>query len=163
MGLDISAYEKLEWLRPIPSDWEYEYLTEAALYAVPAFASSCDGMQDGIYRKSGAEYEFRAGSYGGYNEWRRQLARLVDATPEAVWKGASCAAFQELINNADNEGFIGPTTSAKLAKDFAAWQERAEQFASEHHADDGGWFLAKYADWRKAFDIASKGGAVQLH
>jgi hypothetical protein len=162
MGLDITAYEKLEWLREIPEDWDHEE-DETSLYRIEAFAKSCDGLRNGIYRYSGETHGFRAGSYSGYNEWRRQLARLVGTVPEAVWKGAPCAAFGELIHNADNEGFIGPTTSAKLAKDFADWQTRAEKFAAECHADDGGWFLGKYNDWRKAFELASKGGAVALH
>lgn len=53
---------------------------------------------------------------------------------------------------------IGPKTSAKLAMDFAAFQEKADLFdwSDEYYAN-------KYADWRRAFELAADGGAVCFH
>jgi hypothetical protein len=60
----------------------------------------------------------------------------------------------ELINFADNEGIIGTTACAKLAKDFA-----------EHAAKAGrnGWCAKLYRDWQTAFEMAADGGCVDFH
>lgn len=79
---------------------------------------------------------------------------MADARPDSP--------FWELINFADNEGVIGTAASAKLARDFAEWQERAEKYAEKLPIDDEAWFLGKYADWRKAFELAADGGAVSF-
>ncbi|MNJ79827.1 hypothetical protein D3C77_779790 [compost metagenome] len=50
-------------------------------------------------------------------------------------------------------------TSAKLAKDFADFDERAKYF----DGDEDGWFYKKYLDWKKAFELASDGGTVDFH
>ena len=85
---------------------------------------------------------------------------FVGVVPKELWtlspddEAARATPFYELINFSDCEGFIGPKTSAKLAKDFAAWQEKA---------GERGWFSEKYAQWRAAFELAANGGVVQFH
>lgn len=162
MGLSISAYATIK-----PS-------TEAAwdsvqdgsvvhLWNAQAFVSRGDGIAVGHYEVGATSaHGFNAGSYTGYSEWRRQLAQLVGTTPEDVWGGAE-VPFAELINFSDCDGFIGPVTSAKLAKDFADWQARAETFAETLDGFDRSWFIARYADWRISFDIAARGGVVVFH
>ena len=77
--------------------------------------------------------------------------------PEDVWEGRlHPEAFEELIHFSDCEGTIGPKTSAKLAKDFADWRDRAEKHTPEEY------FFAKYCDFQKAFEIAARGGAVKF-
>jgi hypothetical protein len=160
MGLDISAYSKIRRL-PLPTDEDHSG-EHARIYPNPDFPEQAEGIEDGYY-----EYEhgmdFRAGSYSGYNEWRNELARLAgyapverDHSPYAAgaWQKKS-GPFWELINFADNEGCIGPKTSAKLAKDFAEFQHNADL-----HPDE--WFRAKYAEWRKAFELAADAGAVDF-
>jgi len=95
-----------------------------------------------------------------HNAWRNQLARLMlDMSAEQVWNAAEGSLagrpFVELIHFSDCEGFMGPKTCAKLSADFVNNQKRADA------ADE--YFRAKYADWRKAFAIASDGGAVDFH
>jgi len=69
--------------------------------------------------------------------------------------------FVELIDFADNEGIIGPRTSAKLAADLVDWKSRAEAHAAAfENEDEGRFFLDCYAEWTRAFDLAKNGGVV---
>lgn len=69
-----------------------------------------------------------------------------------AWQ-AEGGPFWELIHFADNEGTIGPATAAKLAKDFAEFQAEADKLEDDVEAR---WFREKYADWRKAFEVAAR-------
>lgn len=73
----------------------------------------------------------------------------------SAW-AATGGPFWELINFSDCEGVLGPATSAKLAGDFATWQEKADQ-----HPDEA--FRVLYARWRKACEMAADGGALVFH
>ena len=131
---------------------------EESLWVNPAFPEQADSMTDGIYRSEGECGGFRAGSYSGYNEWRRQLAEQVGGySDESAFAEAvdPPKPFEPLVNFSDCEGVIGPKTSARLAKDFADHQAKADEI--------GGWFAEQYANWRNAFETAAKGGAVQFH
>jgi hypothetical protein len=167
MGLDITAWAHVELIEAItikaanackPRHPLYDQDGVTMLYHWSAIRS--DGLPEGFYRTSDECHAFGAGSYSGYNTWREQLASLVGTTPERVWAGKDePTAFYELINFADNEGFIGPKTSAKLHADFVAHYDMARSFIVE----DRDWFLRKYCDWMKAFEIAAKGGVVKFH
>lgn len=161
MGLDITAYRGL-----VPtSDPDAHYLSGNAA----EFKARADGLEDGRYDADQC-IGFAAGSYGGYNAWRDQLAQLAGyprvrhlagyKPPEDLYAAGAWEAtegpFWELINFSDCEGFIGPKTSAKLARDFAEFQAKADA-----HEDE--WFRRKYAEWRKAFELAANDGAVDFH
>lgn len=179
MGLDITAYEgltKLEGVKYIEGE-VYNHSLEAldyddyALVAHhnPYFPGRADDLDDkGVYNAADS-FGFRAGSYGGYNAWRNQLAKLA-GYPEgtyreygrdwpshcvACWDGAE-GPFSELIHFSDCEGVLGAAVSKKLAADFAAFDDAAKATGDEH-------FYALFREWRKAFDMASNGGAVSLH
>jgi hypothetical protein len=176
MGLDITAYSKVEKVdvevdednRPLD---ENVYDNYARAWATGKRGQN-DQLEDGKFYSGDEAYGFRAGSYGGYNEWRETLARLAGypLTPykgfmgesashaAACWGGAS-GPFSELIDFPDNEGCIGAVTSAKLAKDFADFDERAKYF----DGDEDGWFYKKYLDWKEAFELAADDGMVQFH
>lgn len=169
MGLDITAYTGLTELRP-QADGEYPEGQETSLYNNPDFPGRFDGLKERTIYSYTEFFGFRAGSYGGYNAWREQLAEMAGYPKTPVvrfgrieehlssatcWNGAT-GPFSELINFADNEGAIGPVVAKKLADDFAAWQEKADA-----HPDE--WFRMKYADWRKAFEMAADNGAVSFH
>lgn len=160
MGLDITAHETLVLVRKCSverfRDEEIDDPELECLYATKHFLAATDGMAGGVYRSTGKTSGFGAGSYGGYGEWRQQLARLVGTTAESVWADPKPGPFVELINNSDCEGFIGPVTSKKLAADFAAHQEAAKKVGDQ-------WFFARYLDWKRAFELAANGGAVVLH
>lgn len=176
MGLDISAYKGIEKVDcvfdedgdPIdPSTRQYvDY--DARVYVNPDFPGREEGVEDkGVYRAK-ESMGFRAGGYSGYNAWREQLAQLAGypAAEYTQWgrtqmrydAGAWAATrgpFWELINFSDCEGVIGPVVSAKLAKDFQEFDERARAI--------GGSFYDKYQEWREAFEMAAENGMVRFH
>jgi hypothetical protein len=155
MGLDISYYEVIELVKESSKYLEeFDYREDVAwLHNQEALAVRLDGLPAGYYRTSGLNGAFRAGSYSGYNRWREMLAELVGTTCARAWKGEYTGAFAELINFSDAEGTIGPTTSTKLAKDFAEWAPEAGK----------GDFREIYDDFRKAFETAAGRGAVRFH
>lgn len=177
MGLDITYYSNVKKLDVVfdanqePIDpvtrepVEYDFVA----FVNDNFPGRADDICDrGVYlsEDSGG---FRAGSYGGYNQWRDNLAQLAGyplgeyeqygrkwpTYCAAAWAGES-GPFSEIINFSDCEGTIGATVSAKLAKDFAEYQSKADTFGDEY-------FREKYAAWRKAFEMAAQGGCVRFH
>lgn len=156
MGLNITYYSKLTPCEPHAYDANACYGIHFHVYANPDFPKHADGLA-GCYLHEG-ECGFRAGSYSGYNEWRNELALFAYGVPaEDVWRDDTEGPFFELINFSDAEGTIGPVTSAKLAQDFAAWQERANA------ANTSDWWLTLYGKWRRAFETAANGGCVDFH
>jgi hypothetical protein len=175
MGLDITAYEKLYPFTPSSEDErqqivdgyhcyvhaESDYYEKRAYirtifrpYDNPDFPGRMEGLVgESLYRAAGTIFAFRAGSYSGYTDWRSTLAKLC-GTPE---HRESTGPFAELIWFADNEGTIGPVVSAKLSKDFSEWADRAKGFARDPY------FFTSYVHWRRAFELASNGGAVDFH
>jgi hypothetical protein len=172
MGLDITYYKGLtkNKLHNQLEDEELDYNTEVSFWINPYFPGRNGSIEAGfsyIFASSGA---FRAGSYSGYNNWREQLAKFAGypATPVSYYGEAPTprhdqgafsvegGPFWELINFADNEGVIGPEVSAKLAKDFETFQERADAFGDK-------WWRSRYKMWREAFEAAAQGGAVKFH
>lgn len=150
MGLDITAYESISRA----PDGDLEDLDLQRLYVNDDFPGRADELKDGVYLGCGRSVGFRAGSYGGYNVWRDNLAILVGhESAKAVWDDPKPGPFAELINFSDAEGTIGAAVSKKLAADFAEWQSKADA-----HADE--WFRDRYRKWREAFELASLGGAV---
>lgn len=158
MGLDITAYRDIQRLRDTPDDGDYDYPSEFRVYVNGYFLARADGLTDGIYSTKEPVHRFRAGSYSGYNRWRRALSMMVNGVaPEVVWDNPDkYPTMVELIHFSDCEGVIGPKTSAKLAAEFAAHQDKAD-------AVDDEYFRERYADWRKAFELASQNGVVDFH
>lgn len=179
MGLDITAHSRITRIEgPFDADGEpVDAVTgEPVDYAFRAYVNpdfngrEGDIKNDGIYVAE-ASRGFCAGSYGGYNAWRNELAKLggypeksVDRYKtgnvqfrhdEGAW-AAESGPFWELINFSDCEGVIGSEVAAKLANDFAEYQEKAE-------ATQNDFFIARYNDWRKAFEMAADNGAVDFH
>lgn len=162
MGLDITAYSKLVRVHPTTDVEKDEAISLCVVDEV--YRPRLEGLEEGEYECAGESHGFRAGSYSGYNRWREHLAALVGTTPERVWAGEKPAAFEELISFSDCEGAIGPVVSAKLARDFAEWHGRVSDFApSIQDANEREWFVAKYTNWREAFELAADGGAVDFH
>ena len=180
MGLDVSAYSKIKIIPGVVYDDEGEPLDPETKEPLDydkyfrankndAFPGRADEIEDRSWYAFEESDEMRAGSYGGYNRWRDQLAELAgyplgkfkdgygerESHAVACWNGEQ-GPFSELINFADNEGVIGAAVSKKLANDFAAFQTKADA-----HPDD--YFKSKYAEWRKMFELASDGGCVKFH
>lgn len=71
------------------------------------------------------------------------------------WVKSGDGPFSELIDFS-SAGVIGASYCQKLAKDFASFEAKA-------NTHDNLWFRKRYADWQKAFELASDNGAVYLH
>lgn len=160
MGLDISAYCHAKKV-----DGEFDDERHVNVYIVDAFKTQADGLTEGCYEVN--EYyhkHFRAGSYSGYNEWRNWLAHVVGKSDKEIWEDPGPAIpFVELINFADNEGTIGPKTSAKLLKDFQKMYPEVLKAAGKLDPDTSIWYLSRYFRWMDAFECASHDGFVRFH
>lgn len=173
MGLDITAYRNLTEI-PCALDRDGYPIDEpdnaVQLRADTSFKERADSIKDNAVYRYEKKMGFKAGSYSGYNQWREELSRFAGYAAEpststlrsgairhdaGAWRAES-GPFWELINMSDCEGVIGPVTSAKLAKDFADYQDRADSFSDDYWRD-------KYAAWREAFEMASQNGAVDFH
>jgi len=162
MGLDISYYKNIKEIDCVfdryggPIDPQTREPLSGDYYQ--PICNSHFQRQDDVDSEKVYTYEsgrsFRAGSYGGYNQWRSELESLVGYATKA--SDYDSGAFWELIVFSDCEGTIGAATSAKLAKDFAEFQQKADQ-----HPDE--WFRCLYAEWRLAFETAQINGAVSFH
>jgi hypothetical protein len=171
MGLDITWYRGLSKAAENEGRDASGYPLDgfASFYRNPDFPGRADDISDeAVYRYEEVD-GFRAGSYGGYNDWREELAKLAGYLPvshsrfgsvemrhdAAVWR-AEGGPFFELIHFSDCEGVIGAAVSAKLAADFAEHQPKADA-----HPDD--YFRERYAKWRRAFEKAADRGCVNFH
>lgn len=178
MGLDITAYRKLTKLDVLFDD-EGEPVNPATrepigayfkAYVNDEFPGRAEGVEDRAVYAYGEAADVLSRSYSGYNRWREALAKLAGyplteyegsfggidrAHAAACWQGAT-GPFSELINFADNGGVIGPVVAAKLAKDFAEWDERAK-------AVDVPYFYDGYAAMRRGLEMAADGGALNFH
>jgi hypothetical protein len=176
MGLDISAYRGIDKVDcvfdedgdPIdPVTREYvEYDVRA--YVNPDFPGRADGIEDKAIYKATESMGIACGAYSRYNRWRNELAQMAGYplrsyeqyghAYQSHAEGAFTATegpFWELICFSDCDGTIGPIASAKLAKDFAEWAERAKAV--------GGYFYDQYQQWRAAFEMAADNGMVRFH
>lgn len=165
MGLEITAYRGLTKIEnPEMEDGQPKHCDAEVIFwpNYPEFPGRSEGVNtDRTVYGFAEKFGFCAGSYSGYNSWRDVLARFAGYIgAREAWDGR-VGPFWELINFANNEGTIGPVVSAKLARDFADFQERADAFTAPD--DWGNYWHQKYNAWRKAFDMASDNGAVKFH
>lgn len=158
MGLDIVAYQGLT-----KTDAE-----ENIHVSHDEFGYSSD-LETGWYDCEGESFNFRAGSYSGYNSWRRALCEAIHGVSDVeFWKDAENfigQPFYELINFSDCEGQIGPKVSEKLFQDFANPENEKKfldycktNFGTDYLED---FYQANWDDFKKAFEIARQGGLVQ--
>lgn len=192
MGLDISYTDKLEKVpeEDVPSgvrgytddyyNWEEKSPHPLRwIYNQQWWPHHSDGLEEDswYYDKGENQGSFRAGSYGGYNEWRNDLAMAIGwlSGAQGAWEeGLQYGPpFMELINFSDAEGYIGPTISEKLYQDFVKYEDRVMDTVDkwflkidpdkEYGVEDLKWFQGKYEEWKEAFNQARKGGAVSFH
>lgn len=171
MGLDITAYSKLVEAPDAERDSNGElvdYDNHTSFYSSEDFPGRTQGLTEGMTYRTAGECSGLSAGYGSYNAWREELAKLagypvemreqygrqVESYCAACWGGAQ-GPFAEQINFSDCEGTIGPVVSAKLAKDYAEFADKAQAA--------GGYFWEKYQEWQAAFDLAADNGAVSFH
>ena len=161
MGLDITAWEVARITPPHEYDGDGCYDSDHVRSFTDAFPHSLRGLEEGrCYLVSGASLRFRAGSYGGYNNWRELLSlAALDIQPGVIWRDPADWAdqpFFELINFSDCQGVIGPEACADLAADFVTNRDTML-------TDGDDWFIELYDTWRQAFAIAAGTGLVEFH
>lgn len=161
MGLDITALSAIVPAADPDDGW---HVWDGG------FAGRCAPFAKGHYESApGAEkYSFRAGSYSGYSHWRNTLSMLArDLSADALHALPAekrAGPFVEQISFTDCDGSIGSTVAAKLAKDYAEWQERIEaRCAAMENQEEARRFMSLYAEWRHAFEIAASNGVVIFH
>jgi hypothetical protein len=168
-GLDVTAYGKLVPLKSMRVD-DPAVADKPGLVALQAgeMPERFEGLREGVYRFR-KSFDFRAGSYSGYNGWRNELAKLAGNPPSpytldgkteprydaTVWKRKS-GPFWELIAFSDAEGVIGPVVCKRVHADFVRFAA-----AAARHPDPG--FRASYEDWKTAFAMCAQGGAIVFH
>ncbi|RKF30716.1 hypothetical protein BCY88_12565 [Paraburkholderia fungorum] len=169
-GLDVTAYSGLTIVESpvVASDGIPQGNSQVVLSPVD-FPERFRGLESGKVYHFSSSFDFRAGSYSGYNEWRNRLAKLAGYQPslsvrngvtesrydETVWK-LDHGPFWELINFSDAEGVIGPEVCKKVHQDFVQYQDQATQLPDVD-------FRESYADWMKAFAMCANNGAIVFH
>lgn len=157
MGLDIRAFKKLkEVINPQYDedgellDWENQWKPGVSMeWSESVWPGKGKPLHPQAVYEWEECFEFRAGSYFGYNQWRDWLNDFAGNT-----------AFQELIDFADNEGVIGSELSTKLYEDFCTYHDKAKEYSKK--LTYGEWWFEKYCEWEKAFELAKDSGAVDF-
>lgn len=162
MGVRCTAVENATLVRECSTrslsedDWDSMYDNDQRyLVNVDAFKERGDGMVDGIYQTAGASEHYDA-SYGGYNRFRAMLCREANGfDPEVIWEGdwskMERLPFAPLINFADNEGFLGPKTCARLAADAALFPDLSIVRFNDYD---------EWPVWVRMFNIAADTGVI---
>ncbi|WP_322013514.1 hypothetical protein [Paraburkholderia sp. J12] len=169
-GLDVTAYSGLTNVESpvLSSDGRPQGKNQVILSPVD-FPERFQGLESGKVYQFKSSFDFRAGSYLGYNIWRDELAKLAGYQPslstrnnvvemrydETVWK-MDHGPFWELIDFSDAEGVIGPEVCRKVYQDFVQYRSQAAQ------VPDAGFFES-YGDWMKAFEMCADNGAIVFH
>lgn len=159
MGLDITAYKKLHKVEnPVldeygdPQNYDTQWKPGGSMdWSESVWPGKGYPIEPNAVYEWEESFNFRAGSYIGYNIWRDELDKF---------KGN--VAFQELIDFADNEGVIGTKLSQKLKEDFQRHHDEAQAFANSDDCQLK-WFMDAYEEWETAFELASNDGAIEFH
>lgn len=117
----------------------------------------CPRAADGL--EIGAAYEFKeektfavCKKEGDFYAYMELLAEMVGYH----WRMAGAdgpGPFRELFRHPGQFGTIGPLTSAKLATDFSAWDDHAQEIGKRG-------FYAWFTSMRKMFEYAMNDGGV---
>ena len=163
MGLDITAYSNVRAAADEVAFDENGDLRDGycELRINDSYPSHAGEIKDKCYEYDHV-FDFRAGAYSSYNNWRDELAALAGyGSAKNVWELSLTGAFTELINFSDCDGTIGHQFASKLAKDFADFEAKAGSAVVTLRASAE--FYQRYQKWRQAFELAAQNGAVRFH
>jgi hypothetical protein len=184
MGLDITGFSNLRYLghHEVPEHSEHPYDPETyervhvEALAYDAFPHALMGIPNqrlktystsqfitcGCFEltEKTEQHAFRAGSYGGYNRWRQDLADRFNPYRDNGRPGPE-GPFYELIWFADNEGTIGELAATSLLGNFRQYE--VEYRAAHLGSEMGDYFVEKYADWLRACELAADSGLIDFH
>lgn len=151
MGLDVTAYKNIK----IVEDEEPEYY-----FSNTGFPQS--NMNDlenkEIQIDFDEEFDFRAGSYGGYNKFRNELCISINKiSAEELWASKDeTLKFYWLINFTNCDGYIGTSYCEILYDEFCKYEEEVKEKLNEY------WHQS-YDNFKEAFRLASGDGLVSFH
>ena len=159
MGLDIVSYSNLKKGKE----------TEDSIYIGkgPSHVARHE-YAEGWYEQTPLTegHHFRAGSYSGYNEFRRHLCKAIHGVScETFWANEDYKGtpFHEIIDFSDCEGVIGIEESKKLHAEFMLHYRIFKKYIEKVcGSEDAEYFMEKYDDWTKAFSISAQKGALIL-
>ena len=126
---------------------------------------------EGWYDKSheSTDHVFRAGSLGGYHQFRNLLVLSVyECSTEYIWDNEEdyiAAPFIEIINFTDHEGFFGPVVANRLYNDFKVYASRFAKYVYSNieDVDDRNDMIIIYDNWIKALKEAKNNGILIFH
>ncbi len=162
MGLDITSYSNLKKGK---ESEDGIYIGKGPEHV--ARHQYSEGWYEPTLETKG--HHFRAGSYGGYNQFRGHLCAAIHGVEcEEFWTNDKYkgTAFYELIDFSDCEGIIGVEESKKLHAEFVSHRDTFKNYIESKLREDEIDTLAyshcmeKYDEWTLAFKISSQNGAL---
>ena len=161
MGLNIKAYGRLKLIPyeevefgsyGLPSDDRVR-----SFFSNPDYPYHIEDIDPEAFYLCRDKFEFRAGSYAGYNNFRNELAKLAGYDDSLdVWNNKYQGPFVELINFSDCAGTIGFKIASKLLHDFKDFEGHAKLNVDP-------FFYESYRNWMRACEMASKAGAISFN
>jgi hypothetical protein len=121
----------------------------------PDCPQAADGLEVGCAYRFQEEQSFPVAKKG--RDFAKHMEQLADMVGYH-WRMAGAdgpGPFRDLFRHPGQFGTIGPVTSAKLAADFANWDERARDVGKRS-------FYAWFASMRAMFEYAKTDGGVWL-
>lgn len=180
MGLDVTAYRRLERVADWPADaesiddfaeyesgrgyvWNGRSVTDVHPVYVQRDFPEHHSLTPGIYAYAESN-DWGAGSYSGYNQWRDWLSRsALGVSAEEVWRNFDRwrdRGVAWLINFSDCEGIIGAEVCARILADL---RENEATIREQAIGQDAAWCLAKLDDWLAGLEMAADGGMLDFH
>ena len=151
MGLDITAYKNIK----IIESEEPEYY-----FSNTGFPQSnmIDFENKEIQINFDEEFDFRAGSYGGYNKFRNELCISVNnISDEELWASKDeSLKFYWLINFSDCDGYIGTSYCKILYDEFVKYEDEVKSNLQDY-------YHIIYDNFKEAFRLGSDNGLVSFH
>jgi len=182
MGLDIMAISNLEKKHKLSEEqkalpWEFQPAKKATRITIDATPygsehggfNKCEDMEGGKYAETNetTEHHFRAGSYSGYNRFRKLLSDgVAGVDPHALWENEDQykdSQMFEMINFSDCEGILGTGVCKKLYPQFLENRDKFENYLKTIMSEDGDtirWEMSTYDDFTEAFRLGSQNGIV---
>lgn len=159
MGLDITAYENIEFKEVIEDESEVSFYNGGYFEQSNMTEIENKNLEISFSRS----HDFRAGSYGGYGVFRNNLSVIINnRTQDDIFKNCENESIKKLpffylINFSDCEGYIGTSYCEILYNDFCKHEEEYMEKQEHEYAKE------KYLEFKKAFELAKNNGLVNFH
>lgn len=157
MGLDCTGYSKVKFIREATGPEDESGYDEGLVkpYINPHYPAHAIGIQNGWYDYDDS-HDFRAGSYGSYNNWREELCELaLGVTPGVVWNNPDAYVDHDLywlINFSDCEGVINAENSGRILRGLRELHD---------YGDLNSWGVLD--NWFTALELAADDGFITFH